>query len=358
MPIGEFSERSGLSINRLRTYADAGLLVPAAVDPASGYRYYAPDQFSDAKVIDTLRQADVPLADIADFLREPSSGSLDLWDRRLEEDASRRQKALGLARTLMTVRGDSPLVSTMTDVAKEDRMTLFRTAGRTDIGRVRENNEDAIIESDRLVLVADGLGGHPGGEVASSAAADLVDAVFRGTSLDELETAVRAANWAIRDRAGADEGLDGMATTVCAAGLIGDKDLGLVNVGDSRAYLWRDGGLRQLTRDHSVTAELVERGELARENAQRHPHHGILTRALGVGPHVEIDRSALRVLSGDRLILCTDGLFNEVSSEEIVSLLESNKDAKTTVDQLVDQALDRGGKDNVSVIVADIAQNR
>lgn len=234
-------------------------------------------------------------------------------------------------------------------------MVTWRTAGRTDVGRVRGNNEDAFVESDRLVLVADGLGGHPGGEVASNAAAGVVTAVFRGGSLDELAAAVRAANWTIRDRAAAQEGLDGMGTTICAVGLLRDARVALVNVGDSRAYLWRNGDLMQLTRDHSVTAELVERGELRSEDAEGHPHYGVLTRALGVGPDVEIDATTVGVLPGDRLLLCSDGLFNEVSADGLASVLESRSDAGTTVDELIDMALARGGRDNVSAVIADVA---
>jgi protein phosphatase len=355
MPIGEFSQRSGLSPKRLRTYAAEGLLAPAAVDPASGYRYYSPGQLSDARVIDALRQADVPLADIRAFLCRPSREQLDAWARGLQTDAHDRHRALTLARRLFAAR-DAPEFAVITnDDSEEVPMTTLRTSGRTDRGCVRENNEDAIVSSDRLVLVADGLGGHPGGEIAANAAAGVVHAAFTGRSVDELEAAVRAANWAIRDRAAAHPGLEGMATTICAAGLLKDGRLVLVNVGDSRAYLWHEGTLTQLTQDHSVTAELVQRGELRDEEAPLHPHYGVLTRAIGVGPDVEIDRRTLAVEEGDRLVVCSDGLFNELSGAEIAGVMASHDDVSAVVDNLIDQAVTRGGRDNVSAVVAEVA---
>ena len=234
-------------------------------------------------------------------------------------------------------------------------MITLRSAGRTDIGQVRENNEDAVVSNDRLALVADGMGGHPGGEIAANAAAGVIPAVFTGRSAEELEAALRAANWAIRDRAVAQPGLEGMGTTICVAGLLTDGHLALVSVGDSRAYLWRDDALTQLTHDHSVTAELIQRGVLREEDAAQHPHYGVLTRALGVGPDVEIDRRILAVETGDRIIVCTDGLFNELTREEIASAMAAGGDVAEIVDNLIDGAIAHGGRDNVSVVVAEVA---
>jgi serine/threonine protein phosphatase PrpC len=353
MAIGEFSERSGLSAKRLRTYAAEGLLAPAAVDPGSGYRYYSPGQLADAKVIDALRQAGVPLADIRTFMRQPSREQLDAWARQLHTDASHRQKALADARHLAA--SENPLFPISNPDSKEEFMTTLRTAGRTDIGRLRENNEDAIVSSDHLALVADGMGGHPGGEIAANAAANLIPAVFTGRSVDELAAAVRAANWAIRERAVAQSGLEGMGTTICAAGLLADGHLALVNVGDSRAYLWHDGALTQLTQDHSLTAELIQRGELREEEAPQHPHYGVLTRALGVAPDVEIDRRTVAVERGDRIVVCSDGLFNELSSGEIADAMAEDGDVTAIVDNLIDRAIAHGGRDNVSVVIAEVA---
>ncbi len=234
-------------------------------------------------------------------------------------------------------------------------MTTLRTAGRTDIGQLRENNEDVIVSTDRLALVADGMGGHPGGEIAAKVAAGVIAAVFLGQSEEELEAAVRAANWAIRDRVVGQSGLEGMGTTICAAGLLVSGQLALVNVGDSRAYLWHEGALSRLTKDHSVTADLIERGELREEEAAQHPYYGVLTRALGVAPDVEIDRHTIAVEKGDQVLLCSDGLFNELSGDEIASVVKGAGDLAAIVDTLTERAIARGGRDNISVVVAEVA---
>lgn len=351
MPIGEFSERSGLSHKRLRSYAAGGLLVPEAVDSATGYRYYSPGQLREARLIDALREAGVPLADIAALLRDPSGEQLDAWARRVDLDAVYRHEALNAARRLLAIEATS-FAPVEHECSGEVSMTKFRTVSRTDIGRVRENNEDAVATSHRLAAVADGMGGHPGGELASAVAIALMQAAFTGRSLDELEAAVRAANRAIWDRARAE--LEGMGTTICAAGLTDDGSLAVVNVGDSRAYVFRNGSLTQLTRDHSVTAEAVRRGELTEEEALDHPHRSVLTRALGVAPDVELDSAAHPAVQGDRVVLCTDGLFNEVPSDEIASLLTTTADIQATADGLIELAISRGGRDNISVVVAEI----
>jgi protein phosphatase len=354
MAIGEFSHRSGLSAKRLRTYAAEGLLTPAAVDPGSGYRYYSSGQLADAELIDALRHAGVPLADIRAFMHLPSEARIDAWVRHLHSDADHRQGALAHARHLLTESEHAFVPTTRADL-KEGFMTTLRTAGRTDIGQRRENNEDVIVNSDRLALVADGMGGHPGGEIAADVAAGVIRAVFTGQSADELEAAVRAANWAIRDRAVGQSELEGMGTTICAAGLLVSGQLALVNVGDSRAYLWHEGALSQLTKDHSVTAELIERGELREEEAAQHPYYGVLTRALGVAPDVAVDRRTVAFEKGDRVVLCSDGLFNELSSDAIASAVAGAGDPAAIVDTLIERANAQGGRDNISVVVAEAA---
>jgi PPM family protein phosphatase len=148
--------------------------------------------------------------------------------------------------------------------------------------------------------------------------------------------------------------MEGMGTTLCAAGLTDDGSLVVVSVGDSRAYVSRNGSLSQLTEDHSVTADLVRRGELSEQDAREHPHRGVLTRALGVGPDVEPDSAVHRAVEGDRLLVCTDGLFNEVADDEITSVMATSGDVQATADALVELALSRGGHDNVAVVVAEV----
>lgn len=353
MPIGEFSERSGLSPKRLRSYAGVGLLVPAAVDSVSGYRYYSPGQLRDAKLIDTLRGAGMPLSEITSLLGQPSLERLDEWAQRVDADASQRREALEVARRLLALDVEPPTANAHTSPRRK-AMTTLQAAARTDTGRVRDHNQDAVVCLHHLVAVADGMGGHPGGEVASSLALALLEAAFTGRSLDELEAAARAANRAIADRSSTSSQLEGMGTTLCAVGTTGDGRLAVVNVGDSRVYLMRDGSLRQLTDDHSVTADLVRRGELTEQQAVDHPDRSVLTRALGTGPTVDVDGAVHSARAGDRLLLCTDGLFNEVSAEHVRSLLEATGDLGAVADALVDQALSNGGSDNVTVAVTEV----
>jgi serine/threonine protein phosphatase PrpC len=354
MPIGEFSDRSGLSAKRLRTYASEGLLVPAAIDPTSGYRYYSPGQVSHARVIDAFRKAGVPLADIGALVSQPTREALDAWSLRLQSEAVHRIEAFSAARSLLGVN-EVVIVPSNIPNSKETPMNTLKMSGRTETGCVRKNNEDAIFSSGALALVADGMGGHPGGDIASKTAVDVVQAVFTGQSAEELEAAVRAANWAIHERAVAQPDLEGMGTTICVAGLLNDGSLGLVHVGDSRAYLWHQGELTQLTRDHSVTAELIERGELAVEEAREHSFYGVLTRALGVGPTVEIDRNTVALEAGDRVLICSDGLFNELSSVEISGFMSSDQTVGEVADNLINQAIASGGSDNVSVVIVELA---
>lgn len=347
MSIGDFSGLSGLSPKRLRSYAASGVLSPAAVDPDTAYRYYSGGQLQDARLIDALRQAGVPLAEIKLLLRDRRPARLDGWAGRVRADARRRQEALAQALALLT---SDDVTRTMERTA----MPSLQSAGRTDVGRVRENNEDAIVSDKQLIAVADGLGGHAGGELASRLATELVAASFTGSSLDELATAVRAANWAVWERSSSTAELEGMATTICAAGLLDDGMLAVVHVGDSRAYLARGGSLQRLTEDHTVAAQMVRDGELTEAEAAGHPQRSILTRALGAGPDVRLDATARPVEPGDRLLLCSDGLFNEMADDELGSLVFTEGTPQAAADALLERALSRGGRDNVSVVVADV----
>ncbi|MEA2493163.1 MAG: family protein phosphatase, partial [Thermoleophilaceae bacterium] len=247
MPIGEFSVRSGLSQKRLRSYAAAGVLVPAAVDSDSGYRYYAQSQLSSALLIDALRKAEIPLSDITEILREPRAFDFDRWLLQLESDTAARRAGLEAALRLITNEHNSR-------DRKGTTGTMLEAAGRTETGPVRRTNQDAPIIGDRIVGVADGMGGAPAGEIASALAATILERAFAGTGADELSALVRAANAAIFARAAADPALTGMGTTLCCAGFLDDGRVTVVNVGDSRAYVLRAGVLRQVTTDHTVTA--------------------------------------------------------------------------------------------------------
>lgn len=228
-------------------------------------------------------------------------------------------------------------------------------AARSDIGLLREGNEDSLYAGPRLLAVADGMGGHAAGEVASSVAiaslATLDEDTPRGDVLQALRRAVEEANIHLRAMVAGDAALEGMGTTLTAA-LWAEGQLGLVHVGDSRAYLLRDGELSQITHDHTLVQALVDEGRITAEEAGYHPQRSLLLRTLD-GRDVDLDLSVRDVQVGDRYLLCTDGLSGVVSESTIRDclLLPGPQDA---VDRLVELALRGGGPDNVSCIVADV----
>jgi serine/threonine protein phosphatase PrpC len=239
----------------------------------------------------------------------------------------------------------------------EEPMRLSSFAG-TDVGRVRSGNEDSYFCGRTVFAVADGLGGHQGGEVASAAAVEPL-AALDGRELadpdeaaEALAAAIREGNTAILDRAAGDPGLWGMGTTVTAAARAGDHHLQLAHVGDSRAYLLRDGSLAQLTTDHTVVAELVRRGRLTPEQAAIHPERSILTRAVGLDPRVPVDTpDPLELHDGDQVLLCSDGLTETVHDDQIAELLATTHDGEAACRSLIDAANAAGGPDNITVVL-------
>ncbi len=237
-------------------------------------------------------------------------------------------------------------------------MTALRAASATDAGRVRTSNQDLALVAGDLVAVADGMGGHAGGEVAARTAVRVLQEAFdRDHSADGLRSAADRANREIFDRSERERELRGMGTTLTAAAVVSGRDgerLAVVNVGDSRAYLLNGGRLSRLTEDHSLVEEMVRHGELSPDEAAVHPHRHILTRALGIDPGVEIDSWLLDLQPGARLLLCSDGLTNECGDDEIALILTEYEDPSEAAQALVQQALDHGGSDNVTVVVADV----
>ena len=237
-------------------------------------------------------------------------------------------------------------------------MIRLRSSSATDVGMVRTTNQDRAFEGDGLYAVADGMGGHVGGETAAQTAIEAFQTTFAGhPSADGLADAVRQANHAVWERARAQADLRGMGTTLTALALVtvdGRQDLTVVNVGDSRAYLYQEGVLSQLTADHSLVEEMVRSGELSAEEAAVHPQRHILTRALGIEPDVEVDVSHVPPHTGDRILLCSDGLINELGNDEIASVLGGHTDPEDAAHALVAQARDAGGSDNITVVVVDI----
>ena len=226
-------------------------------------------------------------------------------------------------------------------------------AARTDVGCVREHNEDSFIAATPLFVVADGMGGHEAGEVASEIAIKtMLENAPSSPNGDALVSAVKAANYAII--AGANEGIGrpGMGTTMTAAQIFDDQ-LFIVQVGDSRAYLLHEGTLQQVTRDHSLMADLIEQGRITEEEARYHPQRSVITRALGSDISVEPDLYVLRVAPGDRLLLCSDGLSGMVENATIAAILRENEDPQNCCDALIHEALAAGGMDNVTCVVVD-----
>lgn len=220
----------------------------------------------------------------------------------------------------------------------------------TDIGRVRERNEDSVLVDPPLYVVADGMGGHRGGQVASRVALETLEELAAdGGSLSDH---VRGANRAVWDRSVEDERLSGMGTTLTAARIEGASAL-IAHVGDSRAYLLRDGMLRQLTADHTLVARMVRSGEITEAEADVHPHKNVLTRALGTDEEVEVDEDTIALLDGDRLLLCSDGLTGMVTEDQIQAILEQSDRPQQAADRLVKAANRAGGIDNITVVVLD-----
>jgi protein phosphatase len=231
-----------------------------------------------------------------------------------------------------------------------------RVGAKSDIGRARERNEDSFIIRAPLFAVADGMGGHRGGDVASAMALETLQEVDAGSQPGALIEKVKLANGRVLERGEADRDLQGMGTTLTAVLADGDK-AHLVHIGDSRAYLLREGEFRQVTRDHTLVQRMVDEGRLTRDEADHHPQRSILTRALGVEAEAEPDPITLDLLPGDRLMLCTDGLTGMVDEERIREVLESERDPQQACDRLIDEANAAGGEDNITVIVLDFEQD-
>jgi protein phosphatase len=233
---------------------------------------------------------------------------------------------------------------------------ILTAAARTDVGRRRSVTEDcfALAPQLGLYLVADGMGGHTAGQLASRLATRACVAALRelarsrATLTEKLRACVEAANQEIYDTAQAKPELTGMGTTLVAL-LAGDGRVALAHVGDSRAYLIRQGTIRRLTDDHSLVAELVRRQEISEETAREHPHRHVLTRALGVRRNVEPDLAELTPMVGDSVVMCSDGLYTHVEDPEIAAIASKERDVEAVCARLVDLANARGGEDNVTV---------
>jgi protein phosphatase len=226
----------------------------------------------------------------------------------------------------------------------------------SDVGQVREGNEDAHLVDDRLTLfaVADGMGGHRGGEVASWTAIEaLRAAVAHGKPVHE---AITTANTAVLEKAADEPELAGMGTTMTVLVPAGPASLLIGHVGDSRAYLLRGDVMQRVTEDHSLVEELVREGRLTAEQAESHPQRAIITRALGVDDDVEVDLYTITVRDGDRVVLCSDGLTTMVRDRDVERIARGEQDPQRAAEALVDAANAAGGEDNITVVVVDVSE--
>jgi len=243
-------------------------------------------------------------------------------------------------------------------VADEDEITLT-WAGATDTGRRRDNNQDAFLAEFPLFVVADGMGGHAGGEIASQSTISRLQGVVDSGSVttDAIEAALKNA---VDDIAAhpdtTDEGTGTTLTGVFFDLADGDPRWVSLNIGDSRVYLLRDQRLVQVTTDHSVVQELISSGRLSPEEAEGHPYSNVITRAVGASELTPPDYLGIEVLDGDRFVVCSDGLTKELTDYGIQHFLRENEDPGAAVDAMLAAALENGGRDNVTLIVVKIAR--
>jgi protein phosphatase len=232
----------------------------------------------------------------------------------------------------------------------------------THVGQVRDGNEDNYVSIDGLYFVADGMGGHSAGEVASEIAVRILQEVYtdpkvRVSSPGLLADAISTANTAIFMEAMHDSSKTGMGTTLTGLAVTNgpDNQIVVANVGDSRTYLWRHGELRQITKDHSHVQTLVDRGAISRAEARVHFQRNIVLRAMGIESWVDIDTFPMTVEDGDRYIMCSDGLVDEADDDEIEAEIRLSVSVQDLADRLVDLANRNGGRDNITVVVVDFA---
>ena len=236
-------------------------------------------------------------------------------------------------------------------------MPTLRYGCATDVGRLRSENQDSMYASDVLFLVADGMGGQPAGDEASKLAVAELSGLDGSLTLQALQDGIRRANDRLLAEGRQDPHRYGMGTTVSGLAILEGDRWAVFNIGDSRVYRFADGRLDQLTVDHSAVQQLVDAGLLDPRAALRHPRRNVVTRSLGTEPPPVPDIAVRDPAVGERFVICSDGLTNELSDAEIGSLLAEADDPQQAADRLVEQAVLAGGRDNVTVIVVQLDEN-
>lgn len=363
LTIGEFARAARLTPKALRLYDQLGLLKPVRVDAASGYRYYSPDQLERARLVAWLRRLGMPLARIADVCDASPAAAAEAITAFVAAEEAVFSERQGLARFLISYL--SGRENAMSASSPASPALAIRCAAASDIGRQRERNQDTAYAGTRLLAVADGWG--PGGEVASETAIGALQPLeslslespeSTGDLLNALSDAVSAAAASLRERTEADPEFAASGSTLTAM-LWSGSQLALVHIGDTRAYLLRDGGLFQITHDHSVTQSMIDAGKLTPEEAWSHPQRSLLLRSLGGTP----DRpdtgtpeySLHDAQAGDRYLLSSDGLTAVVPVAAIrEALCEPGSVPESVVRRLISLANEAGGPDNIVCVVADV----
>ncbi len=229
-------------------------------------------------------------------------------------------------------------------------------AARTHSGHVRPTNQDTLIVLTHLFGVADGMGGHKGGEVASAQTAAVLGELLEKREPDAqlLEEAIQEANRRLYARQAEEKNLEGMGTTVTVL-WEGANHVWIGHVGDSRAYLYQKGSLSQVTQDHSVVAEMIRQGILTKEKAKKHPYRNVITRAVGTAPTIDADVMRLDKHPGDIWLLCSDGLHGMVEEEDMAHLMEKSS-LEEAAEALMQKALENGGRDNISLVLCRVTE--
>ncbi|ARF55765.1 hypothetical protein B1H19_17675 [Streptomyces gilvosporeus] len=369
LTIGAFARASRLSPKALRLYDDLGLLTPAHVDPYNGYRRYAPTQLERARLVAWLRRLGMPLARIRDVCELAPGAAAEAvvayWAQVEADTAARRDLAAFLVDQLK--RKDTTAMTTDSTPTPGRSLAMLPhslkgmggapSAAGTDRGLVRPVNQDAAHAGPRLLAVADGCGER--GEQAAAAALDalrpLENQDLTGADLlGALEEAARRAHRAVQAAGGA-SGADGANGCTLTALLRSGSRLGLLHVGDSRAYVLRDSGLFRITHDHSVVQSLVDEGRLTPEEAPHHPDRPLLLRALGYGDDVAPDLQLLEARPRERYLLCTDGVSGVVPTESLAAALAAASTPQDAVRDVIALAHDAGAPDNVACAVGELA---
>ncbi|WP_406463324.1 MerR family transcriptional regulator [Streptomyces sp. NBC_00111] len=359
--IGEFARLSRLSAKALRRYDELGLLRPVLVDPVNGYRYYDRTQAETARLVAWLRRIGMPLARIAEVVvLDDGAAAAEVrayWARVEAETAARRELASFLVGHL-TAKENAGM-SNGNETGRGPVTLGIRYAALAHPGAVRTSQQDTAYAGARLLAVADGFGASGAG--ASVAAVDALKPAARGAVdaadlLGVLHEAAESAARAVRETVGGDGAPAESGTTLTALLWTGER-LGLVHIGDSRAYVLRGGELFRITHDHTLVQSMIDDGSLTEEEAASHPQRAMLLRALTggreatpAGPDVRLHDT----LPGDRYLLCSDGLSAVVGAADLTRAVVAADGPDAAVHALVALAGEAGGPDNVSCVVADV----